>query len=69
MSSQGKIISAAFVVSGAFLLGDHLGFVAGVNKEMILPVLLAKIIATFSAVFIAKMLAPAFIREIEREGQ
>lgn len=67
MSPQGKIISASFVVGGAFILGDHLGFVAGVNREMILPVLATKLIAGVSAVIIAKILAPAFIRGIDKD--
>ncbi len=40
MDDRGKIINAAFMVSGAFILGDHLGFVAGVDRSMIGFVLL-----------------------------
>ena len=35
MDNRGKIINIAFAVSASFVLGDHLGFTAGVAKEMI----------------------------------
>ncbi|WP_300563122.1 ethanolamine utilization protein EutH, partial [Companilactobacillus sp.] len=35
MDDRGKIINVAFAVSAAFVFGDHLGFTAGVAKEMI----------------------------------
>ncbi|TWG75701.1 ethanolamine utilization protein EutH, partial [Bacillus subtilis] len=31
---RGKVINVAFAVSGAFVLGSHLGFVAGMKKEI-----------------------------------
>ena len=33
MDNRGKIINIAFAVSASFVLGDHLGFTAGVAKR------------------------------------
>src|SRR5699024_4768695 len=45
MDSRGKVINVAFAVSAAFVFGDHLGFVAGVNeKAMIVPMIIGKLV-------------------------
>ena len=58
MDSLGKVVNFAFMVSGAFILGDHLGFVAGVDKEMMIPLITAKlsggILAILLAIFLTK---------------
>ena len=53
MNSRGKIINAAFVVSGTFIIGDDLAFTASVNKEMILPMIVGKGTAGFAAIALA----------------
>lgn len=58
MDDRGKIINAAFAVSGAFVFGGQLGFVAGVNKDMIVPMIVAKLAAGFNAVLVACFIAP-----------
>lgn len=57
MDDKGKILNTAFMVSGAFLLGDHLGFVASIDKSMIGPVLLAKLTAALLAIPAALIIA------------
>lgn len=62
MDNRGKIINVAFAVSAAFVFGDHLGFTAGFNKDMIFPMIVGKIVGGVTAVFVAiiisnKMLA------------
>ena len=57
MSDRGKIINCAFMVSGAFILGDHLGFIAGVNRNMIFAVIVAKLIAAALAIPVAMIIA------------
>lgn len=57
MNPKGKLMNIAFAACGAFILGDHLGFTAGVNKEMILPVIIAKLVAGGLAVLLAYLLA------------
>ncbi|QEK12636.1 ethanolamine utilization protein EutH [Crassaminicella thermophila] len=53
MDDRGKIINVAFAVSASFVFGDHLGFTAGVNKEMIFPMVVGKLVAGITAVVLA----------------
>ena len=56
MDNRGKIINIAFAVSASFVLGDHLGFTAGVAKEMIFPMIVGKLVEDyrhFVAIFMA----------------
>lgn len=53
MNDRAKIINIAFAVSASFVLGDHLGFTAGVEKSMIFPMMMGKLAAGISAVIIA----------------
>lgn len=56
MDRRGKILNAAFAVGAAFVLGDHLGFTAGVARDMIAPMIAGKLIAGISAVALALLL-------------
>ncbi len=53
MDERGKVINVAFAVSAAFVFGDHLGFTAGVEPEMITAVIIGKLVAGVTAVFVA----------------
>lgn len=53
MDDRGKIINVAFTVSAGFLLGDHLGFAAGVAPESITSMIVGKLISGFSAIVVA----------------
>ncbi len=53
MDDRGKIINVAFAVSAAFVFGDHLGFTAGFNSEMIFPMIVAKLVGGVAAVLLA----------------
>lgn len=53
MDNRGKVINVAFAVSGAFILGDHLGFTASVAPEMIFPMIVGKLSGGVTAIFIA----------------
>lgn len=57
MDDRGKIINVAFSVSAAFVFGDHLGFTAGFNAEMITPMIVAKLVGGVTAVLVAMVLA------------
>ncbi len=57
MDDKGKIINVAFAVSASFVFGDHLGFVAGVAKNMIFPMIIGKLVAGISAVVVAVFIA------------
>jgi ethanolamine transporter len=56
MDERGKVINVAFAVSAAFVFGDHLGFTAGVNKEMISAMIVGKLIGGITAVMVAMLL-------------
>ena len=58
MDNRGKVINVAFCVSAAFTFGDHLGFTAGVNKEMIAAMVVGKLVGGISAVALAYFMAP-----------
>ena len=62
MDNRGKIINVAFAVSASFVLGDHLGFTAGVAPEMIFPMMVGKIIAGVCAVFVAMFMANRMLK-------
>ncbi|MFD1019581.1 ethanolamine utilization protein EutH [Thalassobacillus hwangdonensis] len=53
MDKRGKIINVAFAVSGAFVFGSHLGFVAGVNQEIVFAMIVGKLAGGVSAVLLA----------------
>ena len=56
MDNRGKILNVAFAVSGAFVFGDHLGFIAGVDKTMIFPMVVGKLVGGISAVILAMIM-------------
>ncbi|MDO4718085.1 MAG: ethanolamine utilization protein EutH [Propionibacteriaceae bacterium] len=56
MDPRGKVVNAAFAVGAAFAFGDHLGFTAGVAREMIFPVIAGKLAAGITAVALALFL-------------
>lgn len=53
MGPRGKVINVAFAVSGAFVLGAHLGIVAGLEQEMAFPMVIGKLAGGLSAVGLA----------------
>lgn len=58
MDYRGKVLNVAFAVSAAFTFGDHLGFTAGVAKEMIFPMIVGKLTAGVTAIMVASLFAP-----------
>ncbi len=56
MDRNGKIMNIAFCVSAAFVFGDHLGFTAGVNRDMIFPMIVGKFTGGISAIILAKVI-------------
>lgn len=67
MNAKGKLLNVAFAVSAAFVFGDHLGFTAGVNAEMIFPVVVGKLVAGVTALIVANILAPKLLSKIEEK--
>lgn len=56
MDPRGKVVNVAFAVSAAFVFGDHLGFTAGYDSEMLVPVIIAKLTAGIAALLVAMLL-------------
>lgn len=56
MDNKGKILNAAFAVSGAFVFGRQLGYVSGISREIVTPFILAKLSAGISAMILANIL-------------
>lgn len=65
MNSKGKLLNVAFAVSAAFVFGDHLGFTAGNNADMIFPVIVGKLTAGITALILANILSPKLLSKIE----
>ena len=53
MDNRGKVVNMAFAVSATAVFGDHLGFTAGMNDEMIVPVVVGKLVGGVTAVLVA----------------
>ena len=68
MTSKEKLINIAFAVSASFVFGDHLGFTAGVNSEMVFPVVIGKLTAGVTALILANILSPILLAKIERNA-
>lgn len=63
MDPKGKVINFAFAVSAAFVFGDHLGFTAGFNSTMIVPMIVGKLVSGISAVILAVFIVNKMIKE------
>ncbi len=64
MNPKAKVLNCAFAVSAAFVFGDHLGFCAGNNAEMIFPMIVGKLVAGILAVVLGNFMAPALLAKI-----
>jgi len=53
MDKRGKVLNVAFAVSAAFVFGDHLGFTAGFNADLIFPMIVGKLVGGITAVLVA----------------
>lgn len=65
MNPKGKLLNVAFAVSAAFVFGDHLGFTAGVNPDMIFPVVVGKLVAGITALILANVLSPKLLEKVQ----
>lgn len=67
MDKRGVFINTAWSVSVMAILGDHLGFTAGVEPHMIMPMIVGKLVAALLAVITAYLIAkkryPAYVEE------
>ena len=68
MDDRGKVINVAFAVCAAFVIGDHLGFAAGVAKDMIFPMIVGKLVGGIAAVVFAMFIANKMYGKPEKMG-
>lgn len=52
-SDRGKVVACAFSVSGSYMLASSLAFLAGVQPQMMVPMLVAKLVAGICALVLA----------------
>lgn len=69
MDERGKIINVAFAVSAAFVLGDHLGFTAGVAQDMIFPMIVGKLVGGVTAVAVGIYMANRMMKKNKAKEQ
>ncbi|MGO3732671.1 MAG: ethanolamine utilization protein EutH [Vagococcus sp.] len=69
MDNRGKIINVAFAVSASFVLGDHLGFTAGVAKEMIFPMIVGKLVGGITAIIVAMFISDKMLKKEAAAGE
>lgn len=69
MDKKGKVLNVAFAVSAAFVFGDHLGFTAGVDKSMIFPMVVGKLVGGVTAVILAKIMFRNISDDVEEKKE
>lgn len=65
MDNKGKVICAAFGVSGAFVFGGQFGFVSGIAPEMLGAFIISKLTAGFASIFLAIWLYEREVKEVK----
>ena len=63
MNEKSRFLVLTFCISATYVLGDHLGFTAGVEPDMVLPLMVSKLTAGITALLLANVLAPKLLRE------
>ncbi|MDR7855816.1 ethanolamine utilization protein EutH [Tissierella sp.] len=56
MNEKGKVLNAAFSVSGAFVFGGQLGYISSVSPNAVNPFIVSKLVAGISAIIVAILL-------------
>jgi ethanolamine transporter len=65
MSKKGMVFNGAFEVGAAYAIGDHLAYLASVEPDMIIPMLVAKLSAGIVSLVISVLSADMFVRKGE----
>jgi ethanolamine transporter len=69
MDNRGKVLNSAFAVSAAFTFGDHLGFTAGVEPQLIFAMVVGKLVAGFTAVAVAMFVANRALGKVNKQEE
>lgn len=65
MNKKAQLLVLTFCISAAFVFGDHLGYTAGVEQAMVLPLIVAKLVAGVTALLLANILYPKLADKIQ----
>ena len=65
MGPKGKLMNLAFATGSFAVFGDFLGFTAGVDQEMLVPMILGKVTAGIAALIIANLMTPKLLSKIQ----
>ncbi len=57
MDKKGIVVNSAFAVSGAFVLGSHLGFTMVFDSSFVLPVIIGKLCSGLTALVLSNIIA------------
>lgn len=68
MNNRGKVINVAWIVPATAVLGDHLGFIGGVNPDMIVALISGKVAAGILAIGFAYWLS-ADLESTEKQSE
>ena len=69
MDLKGKYLNTAFLVPGGCALGDLLGFTAGLNSDLLLPMLIGKLSGGIAALLLANILTPKMMKLFSDNGK
>lgn len=69
MDERGKVMVSAFSVGGAFVLGGQLGFVAGIDKSILTPFIISKIVGGLGSIAIAYMITKPKQKNISNDEE
>jgi len=67
MSDRGFVLCNAFMVCGAFVMGDHLAFQTAIDPAVALPMVLGKLAGAFFAVLLALFLTRSLKKDSAEE--
>lgn len=56
MNERGKVLNAAFAVSGSFVFGGQLAYISSVSADTVGPYIASKLVAGISAIFVGIIL-------------
>lgn len=65
MNEKSKLLNVAFAVGASFVFGDHLGFVAGIEENMIFPMMVGKLVAGISALILCNALSGTLLSKLK----
>ena len=69
MDNRGKVINIAVMVPAACILGDHLGFTAGVYPAMIMPLIAGKVVGGVLAMVLGFLMTRDLSNEVKQSEE